>query len=126
MRSDGTCRQNHGKLMSQAEDLAPDFGNRAMVPAMLLMLALAVPLDPDHLLREGSFAMAKRASANEVQKSARDKMTPPARDPEVAVGEEYLMALQRGTAEAMELFIARHPDSSLAVKARDDLRLLQR
>jgi hypothetical protein len=53
-------------------------------------------------------------------------MTPPARDPEAAVGEEYLMALQRGTAEAMELFIARHPDSPLAVKARDDLRRLPR
>ena len=97
-----------------------------MVPAMVLLLGLVAPLDPDHLLQEGSLSMAKRVSAHEVQKSARDKMTPPARDPEVAVGEEYLMALQRGTAEAMELFIARHPDSPLAVKARDDLRRLPR
>jgi hypothetical protein len=97
-----------------------------MVPAMLLMLALAVALDPDYLLREGSLSMARHASANEGQKSARDKMTPPARDPEVAVEEEFRMARQRGTAEAMELFIARHPDSPLAEKARDDLRRLQR
>ena len=47
---------------------------------------------------------------------------PPARDANMAVEEEYQLAQQRGTAEALELFIARHPESPLAAKARADLR----
>lgn len=50
------------------------------------------------------------------------RTTPPARDPNIAVEEEYELAQQRGTAEALELFITRHPDSPLAAKARADLR----
>jgi hypothetical protein len=51
---------------------------------------------------------------------------PPARDPGIAVQEEYEIARQRGTVQALELFISRHPDDRLAAKARADLRLLQR
>ena len=54
------------------------------------------------------------------------RTTPPARDPNIAVQEEYQLARQRGTAEALELFIARHPDSPLAAKARADLRQIPR
>jgi hypothetical protein len=53
-------------------------------------------------------------------------MTPPARNPERAVEEEYQIARQRGTREALELFIARHPDSALAQKARADLQRISR
>lgn len=42
----------------------------------------------------------------------------PARDPAIAVKEEFDLAGQRGTVEAFELFIARHPDSALADQAR--------
>ena len=70
--------------------------------------------------------MAKIASADEVGKAARDQTTPPARDPEVAVQEEYQAARQRGTAQALELFIARHPDSAYAEKARSELRRMPR
>ena len=42
---------------------------------------------------------------------------PPARDPEVAIREEYEIALKRGTAEALDLFVRRHPEHPLAAKA---------
>jgi hypothetical protein len=83
-------------------------------------------LDPNHFLQKGNISMVKNASADEMRKATRDKTTPPARDPEIAVAEEYQAARQRGTAQALELFIARHPDSAYAEKARADLRLLSR
>ena len=70
--------------------------------------------------------MTKPASADDISSVGRDKTTPPARDPEVAVAEEYQAARQRGTAQALELFIARHPESEWAGKARDQLRRRQR
>jgi hypothetical protein len=51
---------------------------------------------------------------------------PPARDPKLAMEEEYQLARRRNTVEALELFIARHPDDPLAAKARTDLRRLSR
>jgi hypothetical protein len=82
--------------------------------------------DPDHLLRQRHFSMSKIAAADEIQKAVREGTTPPARNSEAAVEEEYQMARQRGTVQALELFVARHPDSALAEKARADLRRLQR
>jgi len=70
--------------------------------------------------------MANSAAADETGKAASANTTPPARDPEVAVQEEYQAARQRGTVQALELFIARHPDSALAETARSDLRRLAR
>jgi hypothetical protein len=69
--------------------------------------------------------MSKSASAEEA-KSVRGSVTPPARDPKIAVEEEYQLARQRGTAQALELFISRHPDDPLADKARADLKSLSR
>ena len=63
---------------------------------------------------------------SENQPMTPQRMTPPARDPNIAVEEEYQLARQRGTAEALELFIARHPDSLQAAKARADLRQIPR
>jgi hypothetical protein len=51
------------------------------------------------------------------------KTTPPARDPERAVEEEYQIARERGTREAQELFIARRP---WAEKMRADPRRIPR
>jgi hypothetical protein len=82
--------------------------------------------DPDHLLRERHFFMSKIAAAEEAQKAVRGSTTPPARNPDAAVAEEYQLALRQGTAAALELFIARHPDGPLAEKARADLRRLSR
>jgi hypothetical protein len=81
---------------------------------------------PDYSVHERRILMTKIAAAAEMQKDIRENTTPPARDPEIAVAEEYQMARQRGTVQALELFIARHPDSALAEKARADLRRLSR
>jgi hypothetical protein len=48
--------------------------------------------------------------------------TPPARDPNIAVQEEFELARKSGTIEAIDLFILRHPDHPLAEKARRLLR----
>lgn len=45
-------------------------------------------------------------------------------DPEVVVEAEYKDFKAKGTREALELFIARHPDHPLAEKAREDIKRL--
>ncbi len=95
------------------------------VSAMALAAMMLLP-DPDHLFRERHFFMTKTAGADEAKKAVRDSTTPPARNPQAAVEEEFEMARQQGTAAALELFIARHPDNPLAEKARAALRRLPR
>jgi hypothetical protein len=90
----------------------------------LLAIVMSLP-DPDHTSRERSISMSKNAAADEA-KASRETITPPARDPKIAVQEEYEIARQRGTAQALELFISRHPDDPLAARARADLRSLSR
>ena len=46
------------------------------------------------------------------------------RDPEIAVREEYDLALAAGTKSALELFIARHADHPLAAEAEARLKAL--
>jgi hypothetical protein len=99
--------------------------SRVLLVAMPLCVALISLLGPDHLLSERHISMSKSASAEEA-KSVRGSVTPPARDPKIAVEEEYQLARQRGTAQALELFISRHPDDPLADKARADLKSLSR
>src|SRR4051794_8687567 len=77
-----------------------------------LLIAMLLP-DPDIVL-ERHVRLSKTANAGEAQPPRPERTTPPARNPEVAVQEEYQLARQRGTAQALELFIARHPDSPLA------------
>lgn len=43
-------------------------------------------------------------------------------DPEKAVQAEYENLKSKGTREALELFIARHPDHPLADRARDEIK----
>ena len=50
-------------------------------------------------------------------------MIPPT-DPEIVIEGEYRNFKAKGTREALELFIARHPDHPLAKKAHEDLRRL--
>jgi hypothetical protein len=73
-----------------------------------------------------ALAILATAEASEDRPMAPQRTTPPARNPERAVEEEYQIARQRGTREALELFIARHPDSPLAQKARADLQRISR
>jgi hypothetical protein len=71
-------------------------------------------------------ALAQTATVKEMQKDSHQSTTPPARDPKLAVEEEYQLALRQGTVQALELFIARHPDDPLVEKARASIRALPR
>ena len=73
---------------------------------------------------DAEIVLSTSATANEMHKDIRGNIVPPARDPKLADEEEYQLALQQGTAEALQLFIARHPDSPFAEKARDGLKRL--
>ena len=105
---------------------APKARIRKIALATFLLAAIAVMLDPDDILQERRIFMAKKAPASESPAGARGSSVPPARDPKIAVEEEYQMARRAGTAQALELFIARHPDSPLAEQARTALRQLSR
>lgn len=70
--------------------------------------------------------MVEKAKAEDRGKAARAPAMPMARDPAVAVAEEYEAARQKGTREAFELFIARHGDHPLAQEARAHLRRFSR
>jgi hypothetical protein len=94
--------------------------------ATFLLATTATMLGLDQTLHERRFFMTKNAAASDSPSDTRANSVPPARDPKIAVEEEYQMARQAGTAQALELFIARHPDSPLAEKARTDLRGLSR
>lgn len=87
--------------------------------------AIMIPIDPDNILRERRIFMISTAVADEIQ-PIRENTTPPARDPKVAVEEEYRMARQQGTVKALELFIARHPEGPFAEEARIHLQRLSR
>ncbi|WP_346657295.1 hypothetical protein [Bradyrhizobium monzae] len=70
--------------------------------------------------------MHSKANAAESAREKRSPTVPPARDPSVAVAEEYDTARRKNTVEAYKLFIARHGDDPLAAKARADLWRLSR
>ncbi len=67
-------------------------------------------------------SVSSSAPANQMGKDAEMMETPP--DPDKAVLSEYRMLAARGTVEAYELFIARHPDHPLADDARKKLKKL--
>lgn len=80
----------------------------------------------DRIFPEGMQPMSKPANAGDKPPASPERTMPPARNGEIAVREEYEIARRRGTAEALELFIARHPDSALAERARAELRQMRR
>lgn len=96
---------------------------KLLSPAAGLFGALAALLSSNQLLHEENPLMAEKAKADEIKSGIR---APPQRDPSIAVAEEYELARRKGTAEAIELFIARHGDDPLAEKARAELRRLSR
>jgi hypothetical protein len=112
--------------MKQQELAKPIRNRRRALVIGSLAAATMVLLGPDHILTGGKLAMAKTAAADEAGRSKRDSSVPPARDSSIAAAEEYQMARQQGTRQALELFIARHPDSPLAEQARADLRQIPR
>ena len=78
------------------------------------------------LFSEGQLIVTGNAKADETTKVPRAPVMPPYRDPSIAVAEEYETARSKGTAEALELFIARHGDHPLAEEARTELKRLTR
>jgi hypothetical protein len=67
------------------------------------------------------------ASCAPQQQSAPEQASPEmrkARDPEIAVAEEFALARKTATVEAYDLFIARHPKHRLADIARAERRHL--
>ena len=70
--------------------------------------------------------MTSKANADDSGLPRRAPTVPPARDPAVAVAEEYQEAQRKGTKEGFELFIARHPDAPQAEHARTELKRLSR
>lgn len=91
-----------------------------------LLGALAVSIGLPNIPLKEHTVMTGKAKADEVGTGARAPSLPPPRDPAIAVAEEYELARRKGTAEALELFIARHGDDPLAEKARAELRRLSR
>lgn len=93
-----------------------------------VILAAAVVLLPalDRISPGEDILMSRKANAGEPTAASPERTMPPARNPEIAVAEEYEIARRRGTAEALELFIARHPDSPLAERARAELLKIKR
>jgi hypothetical protein len=98
---------------------------RAAFTISLQAATILLP-DSDRLLRKGHFSMAKAVASDEKPGTATKSTTLPARDPKLAVEEEYQLARRLNTVQSLELFIARHPDDPLAAKARADLRRLSR
>ncbi|MCK1621434.1 hypothetical protein IVA96_33675 [Bradyrhizobium sp. 159] len=88
--------------------------------------ALAALATFDHAPFGGLLVMVEKANAEDGSKADRSPSMPMARDPAVAVAEEYEIARREGTREAFELFIARHGDDPLAEKARAELKRLSR
>ncbi|MEY9878692.1 hypothetical protein ABIA43_000226 [Bradyrhizobium sp. USDA 328] len=81
----------------------------------------------DHIALGGLPVMVEKANADDNGKAGRrTRSMPMARDPAVAVAEEYEAARRKGTREAFELFIARHGDDPLAEQARAELNRLSR
>jgi hypothetical protein len=96
-----------------------------LLPAGLLSILVTLA-GPNHLPFRGLPVMVEKANADASAKALRAPSVPPARAPSAAVAEEYELARQKGTPEALELFIARHPDSAQAQKAREDLGAMKR
>ena len=90
------------------------------------MECILTPVRDRFTAPERSYPMAKSDDPRRVAEVRHSPPLPAPRDPEIAVREEYELALARRSAEALELFIQRHADHSLAAKARSELQRMQR
>lgn len=104
----------------------PNFGTPNPALLTFALFAIILMFEPDQSLPERSLFLPKIAAADDAQTPVRAKPMPPARDPKIAIAEEYKLALDRGTVQALELFITRHSDDPLADKARVELQRLRR
>ena len=74
-------------------------GDRSPALVTSLLAAIVLLIDPGDRLCERRILMA--AAAGETPKPVPQETTPPARDPKIAVEEEYQIARQRGTVQAL-------------------------
>jgi len=121
----GTALRTVGSTMRRVlrMNAAPRAFTYSSFTISLLIAAVFLP-DSDRLLQKGHLSMAKAIASD--AKPGKAATMPPARDPKLAVEEEYQIARRLNTVQSLELFIARHPDDPLAAKARADLRALSR
>jgi hypothetical protein len=88
-----------------------------------LIAGMAVGLGAGRDSENGAgLAMARAADGSGPDRSPTMRT---ARDPSIAVQEEYEIARKRGTPAALELFIRRHADDPLAETARQELQRLR-
>lgn len=92
---------------------------RGIAMLFAVYFALSAAYSPNF---SGSVLNARDASAHR-QTIVRVVMQKPG-DPEKAIESEYETLKGRGTREALELFITRHPDHPLAAKAQEELKRL--
>src|ERR1700682_6134170 len=83
---------------------------------LLTVVAILLGADPGSANASGKTPVMKNTTSDLVA-AGPARTTPPARDPEIAVAEEFELARKRGTTEALDLFILRHPDDPLAEQA---------
>jgi hypothetical protein len=88
---------------------------------LLTVVAILLGADPGSANASGKTPVMKNTTSDLVA-AGPARTTPPARDPKIAVAEEFELARKRGTTEALDLFILRHPDDPLAEQA---LRLIK-
>lgn len=84
----------------------------------LLMASLAVVSGGLAMGGDNPERMVMAAADEKPIAPDRDNPLPPPRDPDVAVREEYDLAVAAGTIAALDLFIRRHGDHPLADLAR--------
>jgi hypothetical protein len=91
---------------------------RAAFGMVLAVAAVLFAADRALAKASGKTLAMRKPNVSDAISAGPAKTTPPARDPKIAVEEEFELARKRGTAEALELFILRHPDDPLAEQAR--------
>jgi hypothetical protein len=74
---------------------------------------------PVNIVGQSSNPGKETVNAPNTAQISQPKMTsPPARDPQLAVQEEFDAAMVASTSPAWDLFIARHPDNPLTARAK--------
>lgn len=88
--------------------------------ALSIIATLHLPIDlqkvtfPNGL---GNMRLAMSKQYKEQPVSSEKSSNAPARDGNIAIREEFDLAVKAGTKKALEIFILRHPDHELSVRA---------
>lgn len=66
----------------------------------------------------GMETLSETRAGNTTKPTSPSGVANTARDPEIAILEEYDLAVRKNSTEAYDLFISRHPDHRLALEAK--------